>query len=112
MIESLAMLQGKYGMLQDELSSFQVVVYEGKIREKPSSKEEARQFIKDSSSIPKDGFSRLLDLIQVSHNVDENSTYYDHSQLLKRLHVVIFSPDDKVNPIEHAKERFLFKGAL
>ncbi|KAK9092240.1 hypothetical protein Syun_027151 [Stephania yunnanensis] len=24
MIESLAMLQGKYGMLQDELSSFQV----------------------------------------------------------------------------------------
>ncbi|KAK9142765.1 hypothetical protein Syun_012165 [Stephania yunnanensis] len=49
----------------------------------------------DSSSIPKDGFSRLLDLIQVSHNVDENSTYYDHSQLLKRLHVVIFSPDDK-----------------
>ncbi|KAK9104600.1 hypothetical protein Scep_021444 [Stephania cephalantha] len=44
----------------------------------------------DSSSIPKDGFSRLLDLIQVSHNVDENSTYYDHSQLLKRLHVVIF----------------------
>ncbi|KAK9083982.1 hypothetical protein Scep_030453 [Stephania cephalantha] len=84
-----------------------VVVYEGKIREKPSSKEEARQFIKDfaldtegikysdSSSIPKDGFSRLLDLIQVSHNVDENSTYYDHSQLLKRLHVVIFSPDDK-----------------
>ncbi|KAK9094601.1 hypothetical protein Scep_026070 [Stephania cephalantha] len=85
----------KYGMLQDELSSFQVVVYEGKIREKPSSKEEARQFIKDSSSIPKDGFSRLLDLIQVSHNVDENSTYYDHSQLLKRLHVVIFSPDDK-----------------
>ncbi|KAK9094907.1 hypothetical protein Scep_026376 [Stephania cephalantha] len=46
MIESLAMLQGKYGMLQDELSSFQVVVYEGKIREKPSSKEEARQFIK------------------------------------------------------------------
>ncbi|KAK9140256.1 hypothetical protein Scep_009937 [Stephania cephalantha] len=66
----------------------------------------------DSSSIPKDGFSRLLDLIQVSHNVDENSTYYDHSQLLKRLHVVIFSPDDKVNPIEHAKERFLFKGAL
>ncbi|KAK9132817.1 hypothetical protein Scep_012345 [Stephania cephalantha] len=85
-----------------------VVVYEGKIREKPSSKEEARQFIKDfaldtegikysdSSSIPKDGFSRLLDLIQVSHNVDENSTYYDHSQLLKRLHVVIFSPDDKV----------------
>ncbi|KAK9095083.1 hypothetical protein Scep_026552 [Stephania cephalantha] len=97
----------KYGMLQDELSSFQVVVYEGKIREKPSSKEEARQFIKDfaldtegikysdSSSIPKDGFSRLLDLIQVSHNVDENSTYYDHSQLLKRLHVVIFKPDDK-----------------
>ncbi|KAK9113750.1 hypothetical protein Syun_020547 [Stephania yunnanensis] len=50
----------------------------------------------DSSSIPKDGFSRLLDLIQVSHNVDENSTYYDHSQLLKRLHVVIFSPDDKL----------------
>ncbi|KAK9162328.1 hypothetical protein Syun_003230 [Stephania yunnanensis] len=44
----------------------------------------------DSSSIPKDGFSRLLDLIQVSHNVDENSTYYDHSQSLKRLHVVIF----------------------
>ncbi|KAK9127666.1 hypothetical protein Syun_016463 [Stephania yunnanensis] len=34
-------------MLQDELSSFQVVVYEGKIREKPSSKEEARQFIKE-----------------------------------------------------------------
>ncbi|KAK9141411.1 hypothetical protein Scep_011092 [Stephania cephalantha] len=50
----------------------------------------------DSSSILKDGFSRLLDLIQVSHNVDENSTYYDHSQLLKRLHVVIFSPDDKL----------------
>ncbi|KAK9162468.1 hypothetical protein Syun_003370 [Stephania yunnanensis] len=49
-----------------------------------------------SSSIPKDGFSRLLDLIQVSHNVDENSTYYDHSQLLKRLHVLIFSPDDKL----------------
>ncbi|KAK9159394.1 hypothetical protein Syun_005735 [Stephania yunnanensis] len=50
----------------------------------------------DSSSILKDGFSRLLDLIQVSHNVDENSTYYDHSQLLKGLHVVIFSPDDKL----------------
>ncbi|KAK9098910.1 hypothetical protein Syun_025955 [Stephania yunnanensis] len=49
----------------------------------------------DSSSIPKDGFSRLLDLIQVSHNDDENSTYYDHSQLLKRLRVVIFLPDDK-----------------
>ncbi|KAK9148739.1 hypothetical protein Scep_007496 [Stephania cephalantha] len=93
--------------VDDLLGILDVVVYEGKIREKPSSKEEARQFIKDfaldtegikysdSSSIPKDGFSRLLDLIQVSHNVDENSTYYDHSQLLKRLHVVIFSPDDK-----------------
>ncbi|KAK9111571.1 hypothetical protein Scep_019090 [Stephania cephalantha] len=90
--------------VDDLLGILDVVVYEGKIREKPSSKEEARQFIKDfaldtegikysdSSSIPKDGFSRLLDLIQVSHNVDENSTYYDHSQLLKRLHVVIFRP--------------------
>ncbi|KAK9138992.1 hypothetical protein Sjap_009586 [Stephania japonica] len=50
----------------------------------------------DSSSILKDGFSRLLDVIQVSHNIDENSTYYDHSQLLKGLHVVIFSPYDKL----------------
>ncbi|KAK9081837.1 hypothetical protein Syun_031053 [Stephania yunnanensis] len=46
MIESLAMLQGKYGMLQDELSSFQVVVYEGKIEKNLPKKEEARQFIK------------------------------------------------------------------
>ncbi|KAK9083703.1 hypothetical protein Scep_030174 [Stephania cephalantha] len=44
----------------------------------------------DSSSILKDSFSRLLDLIQVSHNVDKNSTYYDHSQLLKILQVVFF----------------------
>ncbi|KAK9160797.1 hypothetical protein Syun_007138 [Stephania yunnanensis] len=48
MIESLAMLQGKYGMLQDELSSFQVVIYEGKIERKTfQRKREARQFIKE-----------------------------------------------------------------
>ncbi|KAK9168903.1 hypothetical protein Syun_001043 [Stephania yunnanensis] len=39
----------------------------------------------DSSSIPKDGFSRLLDLMTIPKS-------------LKRLHVVFFSPDDKGQP--------------
>ncbi|KAK9086986.1 hypothetical protein Syun_029380 [Stephania yunnanensis] len=71
----------------------------------------------DTSSILKDSFSRLLDLIQVSRNVDKNSTYYDHSQLLKRLQVVIFSPDDKDFDFGgdglklKLAQRFAFKGA-
>ncbi|OVA10637.1 Glycoside hydrolase family 20 [Macleaya cordata] len=50
----------------------------------------------DASGILKDGFSRLLNVIEVAHVIDTNSTYYKHSAMLKGLHVVIFSPDDEL----------------
>ncbi|OVA10638.1 Glycoside hydrolase family 20 [Macleaya cordata] len=50
----------------------------------------------DASGILKDGLSRLLDVIEAAHVIDTNSTYYNHSALLKGLHVVIFSPDDEL----------------
>lgn len=50
----------------------------------------------DASGILKDGFSRLLHVLQVAHVVDGNSSGAYTSLLLQGLHVVVFSPDDEV----------------
>nr|DAD25149.1 TPA_asm: hypothetical protein HUJ06_026613 [Nelumbo nucifera] len=49
----------------------------------------------DASGILKEGFSRLLDIIEVGHAI-ENSTNLNHLPLLKGLHVVISSPSDEL----------------
>ncbi|XP_059431888.1 beta-hexosaminidase 3 [Corylus avellana] len=50
----------------------------------------------DASGILKDGFSRLLHVLQVAHVVDGNSSAADTSLLLQGLHVLVFSPDDEL----------------
>lgn len=50
----------------------------------------------DASGILKDGFSRLLDVIQVAHVIDANFSGIDTSVLLQGLHVVVLTADDEV----------------
>ncbi|CAL5363045.1 unnamed protein product [Camellia sinensis] len=50
----------------------------------------------DASGILKDGFSRLLDVVQAAHVVDGNFSHFDQSVLLQGIHVVIFSLNDEL----------------
>ncbi|KAK6915796.1 Beta-hexosaminidase, eukaryotic type, N-terminal [Dillenia turbinata] len=51
----------------------------------------------DSSGILKDGFSRFLQVLRASHVADSNSSYSSaHFPVCKGLHVVILSPNDKL----------------
>lgn len=51
---------------------------------------------KDLSGILKDGFSRLLDVIEYAHVVDGNAIGFDPSAALQGLHVVVFSLSDEL----------------
>ncbi|XAR65834.1 Beta-N-acetylhexosaminidase [Bertholletia excelsa] len=50
----------------------------------------------DASGLLKDGFSRLLDVVQAAHVVDGDISHIQLSLLLEGLHVVIFSPNDEL----------------
>ncbi|KAL5731957.1 beta-N-acetylhexosaminidase [Ranunculus cassubicifolius] len=50
----------------------------------------------DSSSTLKEAFSRLLDIIEVAHAIDDHSRYYKSLSLLKGLQVIISSPSDEL----------------
>lgn len=50
----------------------------------------------DASGILKDGFSRLIEIVEVAHVIDSNFSHFDHSALLQGMHVVILSPNDEV----------------
>lgn len=51
---------------------------------------------KDDSGILKDGFLRLLNVVESTHVVDGNWTGFDPSAALEGLNVVIFSTSDEV----------------
>ncbi|KAK9061403.1 hypothetical protein SSX86_018584 [Deinandra increscens subsp. villosa] len=51
---------------------------------------------KDKSSILKDGFTRLLDVITSNNVIEYNFGKVDQSVILQGIHVVIFSEDDKL----------------
>lgn len=51
---------------------------------------------KDESGILKDGFLRLLDVVESAHVVDGNWTGYHSSAALEGLNVVVLSPSDEV----------------
>ncbi|KAF5959080.1 hypothetical protein HYC85_000289 [Camellia sinensis] len=44
----------------------------------------------DASGILKDGFSRLLDVVQAAHVVDGNFSHFDQSVLLQGIHVLLW----------------------
>ncbi|KAK9291724.1 hypothetical protein L1049_019673 [Liquidambar formosana] len=50
----------------------------------------------DASGILKDGFSRLIEIVEVAHVIDSNFSHFDHSALLQGMHVVILSPNDEL----------------
>ncbi|XP_059628590.1 beta-hexosaminidase 3 [Cornus florida] len=50
----------------------------------------------DSSGILKDGFSRLLDIVEAAHVIDSNLTDSDQPVVLQGLHVVVFSLNDEL----------------
>ncbi|KAK2980577.1 hypothetical protein RJ640_017439 [Escallonia rubra] len=49
----------------------------------------------DALGILKDGFSRLLDVVEAAHVIELNYSHFDPSLLLQGIHVVILSPNDE-----------------
>ncbi|KAF8391747.1 hypothetical protein HHK36_021981 [Tetracentron sinense] len=50
----------------------------------------------DASGILKDGFSRLLDVVEAAHVIDSNSNHSDLSTMLQGLNVIILLPNDEL----------------
>lgn len=50
----------------------------------------------DASGILKDGFSRLLAVINTAHVIDANFSRFDPSTILHGIHVVVLSQNDEV----------------
>lgn len=50
----------------------------------------------DASGILKDGFSRLLYVVEAAHVINSDFSHFDPSNMLQGMNVVISSPSDEV----------------